>query len=354
VNLGRAWKVLRKDFALGPRSPFFLYAIVLPFALTLVLQVAFGSLFNPQPRLGIVDEGSSEITSAIKQMEGIELTLLDDAEALRTQVEHNDLDAGLVLPAGFDKALRAGDKPGLQFFIGGESLASNRIILSVTAIDLVREIEGTAAPVDVEIVNFGETGLPISVRLIPILVFYALVMAGLFVPGSNLVEEKEQGTLMAMLVTPVKTGEVLLAKWALGTAFAAIMAAVTLALNGALGANWLDVFVVVLVAGALSAMIGITVGVFAKDSTVLFGVVKGMGIFLFAPSLFYIFPDWPQWIAMIFPLYWVIEPIWQVSIMGESIGAVWTELAVAVAITLALVPVVGLLARKMQGQMAAQ
>ncbi len=354
MNLGRAWKVLRKDLALGPRSPFFAYAIILPFVLTLVLQVSFGSLFNPQPRLGIVDQGDSAITAAIQKMDGIDLTLLDNATDLKTQVEANDLDGGLILPAGFDAAVKAGEQPDLQFFLGGQSYAANRIILSVTAIDLVREVEGSTAPVTVKLVNFGNEGLPISVRLVPVIIFYALVMAGLFVPGSSLVEEKEQGTLMATLVTPVKVSEVLFSKWALGTLFAAVMAIVTLALNSALGANWLDVIVVVLIAGALSAMIGITVGVFAKDSTVLFGVVKGMGIFLFAPSLFYIFPEWPQWIAKIFPLYWIIEPIWQVSVMGQSIGSVWFELSVAVAITLAMVPLVGFLARRMQSQMAAQ
>ncbi len=354
MSFGLTWKVLRKDLALGPRSPFFLYAIILPFVLTLVLQFAFGSLFSPQPRLGIVDEGSSAITAQVEGMDGIDLTLLEDTEELRTQVEANDLDAGLILPAGFDAAVKAGDKPDLQFFIGGESLASNRIILSVTAIDLVRELEGGSALVAVDVVDFGEAGLPISVRLVPVIVFYALVMAGIFVPGSSLVEEKENGTLMAMLVTPVKSSNVLAAKWILGTVFAAVMAFVTLGLNQALGANWLDVFVVVLIAGALSSMIGVTIGVFAKDSTVLFATVKGLGIFLFAPTIFYIFPDWPQWIAKIFPLYWIIEPIWQVSIMGESISSVWLELTVAVGITLALVPAVVWLARKMQAQMAAQ
>jgi ABC-2 type transport system permease protein len=100
-------------------------------------------------------------------------------------------------------------------------------------------------------------------------------------------------------------------------------------------------------------MLGLVVGVFARDSTVMFGIVKGMGIFLFAPTLFYVFPEWPQWIAKLFPLYWVIEPIWQVSVMGESISTVWFELMVAVGITLALVPLVVWLARKMQTQMAA-
>ncbi|MBN2847791.1 MAG: ABC transporter permease [Coriobacteriia bacterium] len=354
MSLSRMWKVLKKDLALGPRSPIFLWAIVLPFALTLILQVAFGSLFDPEPRLGIVDEGDSEITASVEAMEGIELTLLDDVEELKAQVEANDLDAGLVLTAGFDDAVRSGEKPTLEFYIGGESYASNRIILSVTTIDLVRELEGSEAPVTVDIVNFGQAGLPISVRLVPVIVFYALVIAGLFVPGSNIVEEKEQGTLMAMLVTPVKTAEVLVAKWLLGVILAMILAVVTLALNGAVGPNWFHVVIVVFVAAMLSAMLGVVAGVFAKDSSIMFGIVKGTGIFLFAPALFYIFPEWPQWIAKLFPLYWIINPIWQVSVMGESISTVWGEIAVAIAITAALGALAWTLARRMQAQMAGQ
>jgi ABC-2 type transport system permease protein len=354
MSLGRTWRVLRKDFAVGPRSPFFLYAIFLPIIMTLVFQFAFGSLFDPQPRLGIVDEGDSEITAAVEEMEGIELTMLDDTKELKTMVEANDLDAGLILVEDFDQQVKDGEQPELEFFLGGESLASNRIILSVTTIDLVREIEGADAPVVVEIVNFGEEGLPIGVRLVPIIVFYALVMAGIFVPGSSLVQEKEEGTMAAMLVTPVKANEVLTAKWAMGVIFASVMAMVALALNQAIGGNFLDVALVVFVAAAMSATLGLLIGAFAKDSTVMFGIVKGLGIFLFAPVIFYIFPDWPQWIAKLFPLYWIIEPIWQVSIMGESISTVWVEIAVALAITAALLVLTSFVAKRMQAQMAAE
>ncbi len=352
MNAALVWRILRKDLALGPRSPIFLWAVAMPFALTLVLQVAFGSLFDPEPRLGIVDDGASEVTAAVTAMEGITVTVFDDSAALRTQVEANDLDAGIVLPAGFDDAVRAGEKPDLEFWIGGESLAANRIILSVTTIDLVRELEGGGAPVEVEVVSFGTEGLPISTRLIPVIVFFALVMAGIFLPGSSLVEEKEAGTLAALLVTPVRVPEVLLAKWLLGVSLGSVMAVVTLALNGAVAGNWLAVLAVVLVAAALATVIGLLVGVGAKDSAVMFGIVKGMGMFLFAPALFYIFPDWPQWIAMLFPLYWIIEPIWQVSVMGEALSSVALELGVAVAITVVLAVAAAALARRMQAQLA--
>lgn len=348
MSLQRIWLILRKDLALGPRKPLFLFAVVMPVALTLIFQVAFGSLFEPRPRLGIVDAGRSEVTASARQMEGIELTLLDDVEELKTRVEKNDLDAGLALPAGFDEAVRAGEQPKLEFYIGGESLASNRIILSVTAIDLIRGVEGSDAPVEVETVRFGEAGLPISIRLVPVLVFYALSMAGIFVPGSSLVEEKEKGTLTALLVTPVRFNEVLAAKGALGFLFSTLLAAATLLLNRAFGPRPLEVLAVIAVAAALTAMIGLLVGVYSKSSTALFALIKGSGIFLFTPVAFYIFPDWPQWIAKIFPLYWIIEPIWQVSVMGEPLSKVWFELTIALAITVALIPAAVALSRRMK------
>jgi ABC-2 type transport system permease protein len=352
MNLTLVWRMLRKDLALGPRSPFFLWAIIMPFALTLILQVAFGSLFDPEPRLGIVDRGDSQITAELTAMDGLSVTVLDDPGALREQVEANDLDAGIVLAAGFDDAVRAGEKPDLEFWVGGESLAANRIILSVTTIDLVRELEGDDAAVAVEVVSFGDEGLPIATRLIPVIVFFVLVMAGIFLPGSSLVEEKEQGTLSALLVSPVRTNEVLLAKWLMGVMLASVMAVVTLALNRAVAGNWFAVVLVVLVAAALATVIGLLVGVGAKDSAVMFGIVKGMGLFLFAPALFYIFPDWPQWIAVLFPLYWIIEPIWQVSVMGEALSSVALELSVALAITAGLAVLAAWLARRMQAQLA--
>ena len=158
----------------------------LPFLITFVIQVAFGSLFDPQPRLGIFDEGASTITTSVGAMEGIELTLVDDAVALRSQVEANDLDAGLVLPAGFDDAVRSGARPPLEFYVGGESLASNRIILAVTTLDLVRAVEGKTPPVDVAVVTVGSDALPLTTRMVPFIVMYSLLIAGVRTPAADL------------------------------------------------------------------------------------------------------------------------------------------------------------------------
>ena len=352
MSLTRTFKVLGKEFRLGPRSPVFLWVLFLPVLFTLVIQVTFGSLFDPQPRLGIVDQGSSTITTAVQGMEGIDLTLLDNADDLKAQVEADNLDAGLVLPAGFDDQVRSGARPPLEFYVGGESLASNRIILAVTTVDLVREIEGSTPPVDVAVVALGDEGLPIAVRMVPFIMMYALVVAAVFLPAFSIADEREKGTLNALIVTPVKLSEVITAKGFLGVILALAMTVFTLFLNNALGADPLALFVVLLFGSILCVEIGLIFGTVSKDSTAVFALIKGTGILLIGPTAFYIWPDWPQWIGKLFPTYWVINPIFEVTLNNAGLGDVGVELLVAAGIIVVLGAAVVALTRRLGRQLA--
>ena len=76
-----------------------------------------------------------------------------------------------------DEAVLAGEQPELQFFVGGESLASNRLILAVTTLDAVRTVGGSTPPVDVPVESTGDPLLPMSSRMMPRLVLFALLIA---------------------------------------------------------------------------------------------------------------------------------------------------------------------------------
>ena len=344
MSLQRIIKILLKDLRLGPRSPIFMYAIIFPAVITLVVQVVFGSLFEPKPRMGIVDQGRSEVAELMSQLEPVDVTLLQSVPELKQRVEGNDFDAGLVLKDGFDAAMRSGQKPLLEFYIGGESLASNRIILAVTTLDIVRRVEGKAPPVEVEINTLGdEQALSIATRLLPLMVLLALFVAGLFVPAFGLVEEREKKTLTAVLVTPVRLSEVLIAKAALGFIMAVLVAYVTLMFNGALGSQPAALLIALLVAALMTVEFGLIYGTVAKDIKTLFTFIKTLNIFLLAPVIFYIFPDWPQWIAKIFPTYWLINPIFEIAIKNAELIDVGSELGIAIGICgLLIVPVLAL------------
>jgi ABC-2 type transport system permease protein len=315
-----------------------LWALIYPAVITLVVQIVFGNLFESRPRMAIVDQGRSEISELMSGLEDIELTLLDSVPELKQRVEGNDFDAGLVLKDGFDTAVRSGQKPLLEFYIGGESLASDRIVLAVATLDIVRQVEGKVPPVDVEVQALGDKEeLALSVRLLPMMILFALLIAGMFVTAFSLVDEREKKTLDAVLVTPVRISEILAAKAGLGFILAVLMAYITLLLNGAQGSQPLALFIALAIGGLMSVEFGLIYATVAKDSRTLFTMMKTLNIFLLAPVIFYIFPEWPQWIAKIFPTYWLINPIFEIAVKNVGFIDISFELGIACGICALLV-----------------
>ena len=341
----RVGAIVRKDLALGPRSPLFLFAVAMPLLITLLLQVVFGSLFERAPRLGIVDPSGSTLTAAALELGGVRASLVADEATLRALVTAHDLDGGLVLGSDFDARLRAGERPPLTFVVAGESLASDRILLGLATVDLVRGVEGRVLPVSVELVSDGP-GVPLQARLVPLTVLLALFAAGVFVTSFGFVEERERRTLDALLATPASTGDVLWAKGLVGGGLAAVMAVVTLALNGGSLAASPALLAALAVGATMAALIGLIYGLVAPDTKALFALFKTLNLIVFAPAAFYVFPDWPRWIAMLLPTYWLVDPIVRVAQEGATLAEVGASLAVGLLLCVALAGAVAALARR--------
>jgi ABC-2 type transport system permease protein len=350
ASLTRVRVLLTKDLKLGPRSPLVLWALIIPVALTLLVRGVFGGLFGTEPRLGIVDQGASDLVAAAVALDGIEVTLLDDPVELRERVGRNDLDAGLILQPGFDRAVRGGERPELDLFVGGESLASTRIIVAVTALDLIRGIEGDNAPVEVELVIVGDEPLPLELTVLPLFVIMAVALAGVMIPAASLIEEKQAGTLAALLVTPSQISEVLGAKGLLGTILAVVAGTVTLAINGVIGASPVVMLTAVVLGAVMMAQVGLILGSWARDINTMFAAWKSGGLILFFPVIFFIWPDLPTWPARLGPTFYFLEPVHRASTEGATLGDVWLELAVAAVLCLALVPAVIGMGRRLEGR----
>ena len=353
MNLARALRITQKDLQLGPRSPVFLWAILLPLLMTFVFTAVFGSLFEPPPRLAVVDEGESVITAALFAEDGLRVEVLPDEAELRRAVEANEFDAGLVLPADVDDVLSGGGRPALQFFISGSSLASTRVILAASTLELLREVAGQSPPVEVVVTQLGEESfVPVEDRLLPLIVAYAVIIAGMFLPALSIVDERDKRTLDAVLVTPARLSEFLFGKALLGVLLAMAMGLITLGINDAFAGQALAMVLFLLVGAVMMAEVGLILGSWAKDSNTLFSAVKGGGILIFAPVLFILFPGLPQWIPWLIPTNYFLTPIYRIATLGESLGEHLVDLGVAAAICLALVPAVAAVGRSAERRSA--
>lgn len=206
----------------------------------------------------------------------------------------------------------------LKIYVNGESLAKDRTIAVASVVDALRKVAPETAQIDFNQVGLGEErAATLLERMLPFIVLVAVLVGAFLLPATFLVQEKEKKTLTALLVTPVSLTEVLIAFGALGSVLAVLMGLAVLVLN--VGLSQPALLLLPLVLGSiLMTEWGLTAGLLVKDMNSLLANIKLFGIIFYAPAIVLLFPSWPQWIARIFPTYYIVNPVYRVSVFGEG------------------------------------
>jgi ABC-2 type transport system permease protein len=339
MSLKRIWTLIKTEVLHGPKDVVLVMAVVLPVLLALFVSLAFGDIFTDRAKLGIYDAGNSPLTAKLEAAGSMSVKNYGSEADLREAAASGAVDMGIVLPADFDAKLAAGTV-NLKAYIWGESLAKNRAVVPLALSDALREIAGSELPVSIETVPLGDkSSLPWSDRLLPLTVLVAVFFGGLMLPASSLIHEKQRRTLEALNTTPTTNLDIFTAKGIIGIIMAIIMGILTLAISTSFGASPLALVLVLALGAGLAAELGLLAGAYIKEMNTLFAFWKFGGLLLFGPSFIFMFPEIPAWIGYIFPTYYLIRPVTDLTVMGASFGSV----ALYVWILAAIVIVMGLL-----------
>ena len=107
ANLRRMFRVRTNIF----------FVFVFPMVLILILGATFGG--SDTPRLGVVSASSGPLGAALlrqlEQTPHLRVVTVSDPAALLTQVERGNMAAGVVIPPGYDGAVRAGHAVTLRY-----------------------------------------------------------------------------------------------------------------------------------------------------------------------------------------------------------------------------------------------
>lgn len=343
MSIKRIAVLVSKEFRYGSKNTIFFFAVIVPVALSLFISLLVGTLFAGRPRLGVADLGASQLVENLSVLDYITLREYDSPGSLREDVARGALDMGLVLPATFDDQLQAGETPTLDVYTWGESLLKHRTALGAT---LVREsitLAGYDTLIETNTILLGEeASVPWDVRLFPLVVIMTVVLGGTMVPATFVVQEKLQRTLQALLVTPVSMGEALAAKGIAGVIISLVMGVIILTLNGAWGGQPLTLLVLLILSAMMASAGGIILGLLVKDFTTMFTVIKSIGILLYAPAIIYIFPEVPAWISRVFPTYYMIGPIVEVSLNNASWGEIYLDVIILCVLIAAMTAIIAL------------
>ena len=347
MSLKHVGVLLGKELVRGPRNFVFIMALVLPVVVTLLITLLFGTVFSGKARLGLADEGRSEIIPLAQALESLTVKTYESEDMLREAVAIGAVDIGIALPETFDRRIGSGRSTTLTVFTWGESTLSDRVVAATALGTLIREISGQESPVELVTVVLGDgETLSWEERLLPFIVLLTIVLGGTMVPAASLVEEKQKRTLRALTITPVSLGDVLLAKGLLGVVLGVFMGVLTLVLNRAFGQSPGLLVLVLALGGILSATLGVLLGAFIKDINTLFTVIKAGGLLLYAPAIVYLFPQIPEWVGRIFPTYYMIQPVVEITQKGAAWQDIVPELTILVLLILLMLGMITAVVRR--------
>ena len=354
MNIKRIFTLLGKELLHGPRGFILTMTIAAPLLITLVVNLALGDLFTSTAKLGVYDEGQSQLVSLLEQAAQVRLLQYQSPDTLRDAVSRGATDYGIVLPPDFDSSLESGQKVALTVYVWGESLAKDRTIITATLLELTNQISSQTEPIILESVTLGDQkSVPWSQRLMPLTVMMAVFFGGLMIPAASLIDEKQKRTLQALAVTPASLPDIFIAKGMMGAILSIAMGVIILLINQAWGESPLLLFGMVVLGAILAAEIGLVLGTLINEINTLFAVWKFGGLVLFGPAILYMFPELPQWLNYIFPTYYVTGPIMDIS-LGTQGSQTLLQAGVAIFIVFVLAVLLSRLINRLSGEVPHQ
>lgn len=161
--------------------------------------------------------------------------------------------------------------------------------------------------------------LPYQTMLMSYVVIGSPIVFGVVI-GFLLLDERDEGSLMALQVTPLSLPNYLLYRLGLPVVLTMLLLLVSLPLAGINTFTWYEQVLLALVTAPLAPMLAIFLAAFARNKVQGFALMKGGGILFLLPFIAYFVPGQWQWLFGLFPTYWAPRLFW---LMSEGHSGVW-------------------------------
>jgi ABC-2 type transport system permease protein len=370
VMVGSAMRGLARD-----RLALF-FIVLLPVVIILLIGVAFGDAGSNRLPVGIVDLGAGrlggELRADLEASPALDARAYEDQDALRKAVRRGVVAAGVVLPAGYDQALRAGRQAEVSFVVDQTRPAPAPVRSAVaaavarqaavaraaqfaaesagvpfdTALARARTLADGQEQVKVEATTLGgrEDALPTGFNYTApanlVLFVFITSLAG----AASLIEARRLGVTRRMLATPT-TATTILTGQALSRFAVALLQGLIIFLVGWLlfGVDWGDppaALLLVVTFALVGTGVGMLLGAVLRNAeqATSIGPPVGIALGMLGGCMWplAIVPEPMRAVGHLFPHAWAMDAFIALIAKGESVAGIAPQLAVLAGFAAAL------------------
>ncbi|MDK2981584.1 MAG: type transport system permease protein [Chloroflexota bacterium] len=353
MSLRRTFVLYARELRASAGNFLMVFALVVPVVFSLLINLVFGEAYSGRPVLGFYDPYGSQFTQLMMAQTHLKSSAYDSLDRMIADVDMGAIETGYVVPQGFDQALRDGTPIDFTVYAWGEASLKSRLITDTTIANVISQIAGLPQTAQVVLQPLGPAEQEsLADKLLPLLILMSMMLGGVMVPALSMIGEKQNRTLLALNVTPTRLSEVFAAKILLGVTMGTATGLVTLLLNRAFGGQPLLLVAVMLLGSLASSLLGALLGALSRDMNTLLATLKGGGILLIGPGIVDLIPRAPDWIARLFPTYYILNPVMQIAERGAGLGDIWGDLLVLLGLMLLMVLAIGRVIARQQKRLA--
>ena len=330
----RIWNVLKRDVKSNVRDAMALMIIVFPIVITFLLK-AFIPAANTASLQFAVLKDDTKLTTFMEQYGEVET--FDTLDALNTRVEKTDDITGIVEDDGVFQVIMEGNEP--------DNLkdTTENILMAYTG-------ASDAVPVDIEVTRLGwQVSLTALIGGIS-MIMMSCILGGML-SGLNIVEERQMKTMRAIKVSPLTTGEFVVAKSIPGVLVPIVQAICILLILGLTDINWWMTIVITVASSLIGLIFGILIGVLNDDPITATASIKTSFLPMTAAILgALLLPK--GWLFTVYwlPFYWTYRGFSEIILKTATWGDILLYSGIILGIT---VLVYGMLARRIKRGLAA-
>lgn len=323
--------------------------IFLLFFMPLLQLFLYGFALSPEVehlRLGVIDQAASpasrRLVAALVQNGVFDLFPSGGSDAtLSRQVRDGKLDAGMVIPPDLERELKAGKKSYVQVMLDGVDANTAGIaggyvsqIFGAFNRQLSTGSQQSKERIEPEISFAYNPGLISSWFFVPGVIALVLNLVSTLVSSAAVVREKDSGTLEQLLMTPVNSFQILLAKiiplsiLLMGTVTFSLLIAL-LVFHVPFRGNILLFFFCSFLSVLVGISLGIALAAFSENQrqSLLTSFFINLPIIQLSGAIAPLesMPEFFQWLSYLDPLRYYVACVRAILLRGAGLEVIWPD-----------------------------